>query len=98
MESGKMPPEEVERLRTILGQLREELERTRVADETTQAKLDMLSAQLDTLLEEEAPPTAEAHRSLGSRLTDALAHLGEDHPALAYSIGQVIETLSGLGI
>ncbi len=98
MTSDAMPPEEVQRLRNLLGQLREELERTRVPDDALQAKLDMLSAQLDTLLEEEAAPTADAHRSLGSRLKDALAHVGEDHPALAYALGQVIETLSGLGI
>jgi hypothetical protein len=98
MESDKMPPEEAERLKAILTQLREELDRTRVPDEAIQGKLDMLAAQLDTLLEEEAPATAEAHRSLGSRLKEAMTHVGEDHPALAYAIGQVIETLSGLGI
>jgi len=98
MDSGNPTPGGPEGLKTILRQLREELEQTRAGDDTTQAKLDALAAQVGTLLDEEAPATTEAHQSFGSRLREELAALEEDHPALAYTIGQVIETLSGLGI
>jgi hypothetical protein len=98
MDSGNPTPEGPEGLKAILLQLREELARTRAGDDTTQAKLDALAEQVGTLLDEEAPATAEAHQSLGSRLKEELAALEEDHPTLAYTIGQVIETLSGLGI
>ena len=42
------------------------------------------------------PP--KAHRTFGSRLAEDLAQLEGSHPDLAYTIAQVIETLSGLGI
>jgi hypothetical protein len=93
-----MPPEDHERLRAVLQHLGEELERAHTADEATREKLGALADEVRALLDEGPQVTQDAHRTFGSRLTDELAQLEGSHPDLAYTIAQVIETLSGLGI
>lgn len=87
-----------DRLKEILTQLQDELERAEPPNEETRARLEDLSGHVRSLLDEGASASPEAHRSFGERLKEDLANLESDHPALAYTIGQVIETLSGLGI
>jgi hypothetical protein len=98
MTEGTMPPEDRERLRAVLQQLGEELERARTADEATREKLEALADEVRALLDEGPQVSPEAHRTFGSRLTEELAQLEGSHPDLAYTVAQVIETLSGLGI
>ena len=86
------------RLKAILTQLHDELEKAESPDEETRARLEDLSGHVRALLDEGASPSPEEHLSFGERLKEELAALESDHPALAYTIGQVIETLSGLGI
>jgi hypothetical protein len=93
-----MSPEDRERLRAVLQNLGEELERAHTADEATREKLGALADEVRALLDEGPRVTPEAHRTFGSRLTEDLAQLEGSHPDLAYTIAQVIETLSGLGI
>jgi hypothetical protein len=97
MASG-IPPEESERLKVILEDLREALENAEAADGPTRERLADLAAQTRGLLESDESPTVEAHATYGSRLAEELAHFEGSHPDLALAIGRVIETLSGLGI
>ncbi len=98
MTGERMPPEDRERLRAILQHLGEELEQARTADEATREKLESLADEVRSLLDEGPQATPEAHRSFHSRLTEDLASLEGSHPDLAYTVAQVIEALSGLGI
>jgi len=93
-----MPSEDRERLRAVLQHLGEELERAHTADEATREKLGALADEVRALLDKGPEVTPEAHRTFGSRLAEDLAQLEGSHPDLAYTIAQVIETLSGLGI
>ncbi len=98
MTSGLNPSEERERLRAILEQLREALERAPAEDDDTKQRLEALARETSSLLEGEDEGWAQAHRSFGNRLSEEVAHFEGSHPDLAYVIARVIDALSGLGI
>lgn len=91
-----LPPEEKDRLQTLLDQLHEELGRAESVDEGLREKLEDLVADTRALLEKGGGPIEPG--SLQERLTDILAQYEGTHPTLAYVMGRVIEALSGLGI
>jgi hypothetical protein len=93
-----IPPQESERLKVILEDLRDALENAEAADGPTRERLAALAAQTRELLDSAGGQTVEAHATYGSRLSEELAHFEGSHPDLALAIGRVIETLSGLGI
>ncbi len=91
-----LPPEEKDRLQTLLDQLHDELGRAGAVDESLREKLETLVADTRALLEKGTRP--EEPGSLQERLTDILAQYEGAHPTLAYVMGRIIEALSGLGI
>lgn len=98
MTNGSIPSEERERLRVILEQLREALERAPAEDDDTRERLEALARETNSLLEGEEEEWAQAHRSFGHRLSEEVAHFEGSHPDLAYIIARVMDALSGLGI
>lgn len=82
------------KLRELLGQLHDELERTDSLDEKGREMLSHLSADIQKLLEpsESMPPT------ILKRLQDSIDHFEVEHPAITAALSQILNTLSNAGI
>jgi hypothetical protein len=96
-------PDKLEKLRATLAELHAELEEL---DETDPQVRDLLRSALGELhgaIEEHGPRFAErlppeARAGLLDRLREAVRHYHESHPAMAASVGSVIDVLGRMGI
>jgi ribosome maturation protein Sdo1 len=83
-----------ERLRELLRQLHDELERTEFVDEKGREMLAHISADIQQLVE----PSKTAHPSVLKRLQDAIDHFEVEHPNITAALSQMLNTLSNAGI
>jgi len=83
-----------QKLRELLQQLHDELERTQSMDEKGREMLRHLSADIQQFLD----PTKENPAALMGRLQDAIDHFEVEHPAVTAALSQMLNTLSNAGI
>lgn len=82
------------KLRELLGQLHDELERTHSVDEKGREMLDRIQADIQKFLD----PSEEEDETLFARLQDAIDHFEVEHPAITAALSQMLNTLSNAGI
>lgn len=82
------------KLRELLQQLHDELERTKSVDEKGREMLSHLSADIQQFLD----PTRENPTTLLRRLQDAIDHFEAEHPAVTAALSQMLNALSNAGI
>jgi len=83
-----------QKLRELLQQLHDELERTKSVDEKGREMLSNLSADIQKFLD----PTQENPETLLERLQDAIDHFEVEHPAITAALSQMLNALSNAGI
>lgn len=83
-----------QKLRELLQQLHDELERTKSVDEKGREMLRHLSADIQQFLD----PAQENPETLLERLQDAIDHFEVEHPAVTAALSQMLNTLSNAGI
>ena len=83
-----------QKLRELLEQLHNELERTESLDETGREMLSHLSTDIQIMLE----PSEIEHPSLRQRLQEAIDHFEVERPAITAALSQMLNTLNNAGI
>ena len=83
-----------QKLRELLQQLHDELERTKSVDEKGREMLSQLNVDIQQFLD----PAQENPATLLGRLQDAIDHFKVEHPAVTAALSQVLNTLSNAGI
>lgn len=83
-----------QKLREILQQLHEELERTKSVDENGREMLSQINADIQQFLD----PERENPASLRDRLQIAIDHFEVEHPAITTALSQMMNALSNAGI
>ena len=83
-----------QKLRELLQQLHEELERTQSVDEKGREMLSQLNADIQQFLD----PTQDNPTTLLGRLQNAIDHFEVEHPAVTAALSQMLNTLSNAGI
>jgi regulator of replication initiation timing len=87
---------EKQRLRELLGQLHEELDRTDAVDESTADVLADLKEDISRLVREEVDIDDE-QEGLTERLNEVVGDFEEDHPKLTIMIQHVLDSLARMG-
>jgi hypothetical protein len=90
--------EEKPEIRDLLKRLHEELGRTQTVDKETLELLEALKHETEALLDRPADGPPAEYESLSRGLKASLERFEGSHPTLAWVMGRVIDTLSGLGI
>lgn len=85
----------VEELRETLARLHQELRDAQEIDEGLRAELRQA---LDEISEKIERPEGQGEEPLGEQLEDLAFRFESSHPVLAEMLGQVIRTLSRMGI
>jgi len=83
-----------QKLRELLQQLHDELERTKSVDEKGREMLSHLNADIQQFLD----PAQDNPTTLLGRLQDAIDHFEVEHPAVTAALSQMLNTLSNAGI
>jgi hypothetical protein len=83
-----------QKLRELLQELHDELERTQSVDDNGREMLSRLNADIQQFLD----PARENPATLLGRLQDAIDHFEVDHPAVTAALSQMLNTLSNAGI
>jgi len=83
-----------QKLRELLQQLHDELERTKSVDEKGREMLNHLNADIQQFLD----PALENPSTLLGRLQDAIDHFEVEHPAVTAALSQMLNALSNAGI
>lgn len=86
-----------ERLRELVSNLHEELERTPQVDAEGRQLLRELTGDIEELVGHEAPP-ADSRESATERVESAAVRLEAEHPRLAGILGEIVDALGRLGI
>jgi ABC-type transporter Mla subunit MlaD len=86
---------ETEKLKATLTVLHSQLSQIDELDSTTRDDLAEALAEIQTALNNKTSPTG---KPLMRRLGEAARHFEDSHPALATSIGSLIDTLGRSGI
>jgi hypothetical protein len=84
-----------QKLRKLLEQLHDELERVQTVDEKGRGLLRDLNADINDLLARSEP---QADESMLKRLQDAIDHLEVEHPKLTMALSEMMTILSNAGI
>lgn len=87
---------EKQRLRELLEQLHEELEKTETVDQGTGEVLTGLKQDISRLVQDETSIEDE-QEGLTERLNDVVGHFEEDHPKLSMVIQHVLDSLARMG-
>lgn len=89
-----------EQLNRTLRQLRDQLGDVDAIGPETRAALHKTVDEIQEALDADQPPRPETeqHESLLERLGDAARQFEESHPALAGTVGSVIDALGRMGI
>jgi hypothetical protein len=95
---NETPQEEKPDIRDLLKRLNEELGRTQSVDQETRELLESLKRETQALIDRPNDGPPPEYESLGQGLRAALERFEGSHPTLAWVMGRVIDTLSGLGI
>ena len=83
-----------QKLRELLQQLHDELERTKSVDEKGRDMLSHLNADIRQFLD----PAQDNPTTLLGRLQEAIDHFEVEHPAVTAALSQMLNTLSNAGI
>jgi len=83
-----------QRLRELLQQLHDELERTETVDEKGRELLKHLSLDIQKFID----PKEESDFTIFGRLQDAIDHFEVDHPAITAALSQMLNALNNAGI
>lgn len=89
---------EKQEFRTLLEQLRHEIEHADTVDEKGRELLSGLQSDIHELLERSEVPQAQSASSTVLRLEETIAHLEIDHPTLTAALEQLLSALSNAGI
>ena len=87
---------EQERLRQALDELREELERLPIDDETERARLDALVADIEHGLEN--PHDAAHQATVVAGIEQAISRFEVEHPRATGILNHIMVTLGNMGI
>lgn len=87
-----------EKLRKLLEELQDEIDRTESKDEKGRALLRELRADIQAYLESPESEQGRVQESLGVRLREALDHFEITHPALTMLLSEMSRILSNAGI
>ena len=85
------------RLRTIIEELRAELEQTAASESEARERLAGVIGEIEALVDSESGPS-RPQPSLMERLREATRHFEESHPNLTSTAGRFIDALNNLGI
>jgi hypothetical protein len=83
------------KIRELLQQLHEELERADAVDEKGRALLREVSADINNLLDRSGEPTDE---SMLKRIQETIDHLEIEHPKLTMALSEMMNILNNAGI
>ncbi|NWG35540.1 MAG: DUF4404 family protein [Chloroflexi bacterium] len=83
-----------QKLRELLRQLHDELERTKSLDPKGLELLSQINADIRKLLD----PDQENPKTLMDRLQSAIDHFEVEHPAVTAALSQILNALSNAGI
>ncbi len=83
-----------QKLRELLQQLHDELERTKSVDEKGREMLRLLNAEIQQFLD----PAQDNPTTLLGRLQDAIDHFEVEHPAVTAALSHMLNTLSNAGV
>jgi hypothetical protein len=83
-----------QKLRELLQQLRDELERTKSVDEKGREMLSRINTDIQKFLD----PSEENDETLFGRIQDAIDHFEVEHPAITAALSQMLNTLSNAGV
>jgi len=83
-----------QKLRKLLQQLHDELERTKSVDEEGREMLSHINTDIQQFLD----PTRENPETLMDRLQSAIDHFQVEHPALTAALSQMLNALNNAGI
>jgi chromosome segregation ATPase len=89
---------EEQELRDALAKLHAELEKAETAEGSSRELLQQLHDDLHRVLDEEDDEHTHDDPEFVGRLREAFSQFEADHPAVSYVIGNVIHTLSAMGI
>jgi Domain of unknown function (DUF4404) len=85
-------------LRERLEHLRTELEHTPAVDARTRALLESVLQDVHAVLARSDPVPAQPAQSVGARLRAAVQHVEGSHPQLTWTLSQLSDTLSRMGL
>jgi predicted component of type VI protein secretion system len=84
-----------QKLRDTLSKLHADLAATPELNPETVSQLREVMADIENLLNESS---STQHETLSARLKEAMADFENSHPRLTATVGQLADTLSGMGI
>jgi hypothetical protein len=87
----------LEKLRSLLSELKAEIAASDAIDEKTQSLMRELEAEIEVALEQENPGHFEQH-SIMERLQDSATDFQAEHPALSQFVRRMIDGLGQMGI
>jgi hypothetical protein len=85
-------------LHAPLKELKEEIKKTVVADETGKKKLAELNGNIDKILTDSGSRPGEHHKSLFISLNDSVLYFEASHPKLTGIMNAIITTLADSGL
>jgi hypothetical protein len=85
-------------LREQLEHLRTELEHTPAVDARTHALLESVLQDVHAVLARSDPGPVQPDHAIGARLQAAMQHVEGSHPQLTWTLSQLIDTLSRMGL
>jgi len=83
-----------QKLRSLLQQLHDELERVESVDDDGREILSHINADIQQFLD----PTQDNPTTLLGRLQDAIDHFEVEHPAVTAALSHMLNTLSNAGV
>jgi hypothetical protein len=88
---------ELDKLRDTLDRLQAQVDELRAGDPAAAAQLQTTLAEAKAVLGGQ-PTQAQQHSSIVQRLSDVVLKYEASHPALAGSLGRIIDALAEIGI
>jgi len=88
--------ERIEKLRTLLDELEQELHGVEELDDETRSMLQEAAGEIQTALQEEDANLE--HQTMSERLGDAVAEFESSHPTLHAVVTRIVDVLGQMGI
>jgi len=90
-------PERIEKLRTLLDELEQELHGVESLDDELRTMLREAAEEIQTALQAEDVTSME-HQTLSARLNDAVSEFVSSHPTLYAVVNRMVDVLGQMGI
>ena len=90
-------PQRIEKLRTLLSELEQELHEVESLDDESRLMLREAAEEIETALQAEDVATIE-HHTLSARLNDAVSEFESSHPTLYAVVNRMVDVLGQMGI